>query len=1144
MARIFLVFDCTCSHYEIKNKLYIKDLNFELKKNILNLSYQKETYQLLDQESIRLGPYVIVFDLAKKETWFLYPLEDECLIGRDDSCDICILSSKVSKKHCRLVQNEDLFVIHDLNSTNGIFVNRKRIKEKTLQGGDEIIIYDVLIYFVEGYLVINKKPKHEVNKVRSQFKKDQSLSLKKGLCRFPQDINSLTVRVEMPIIKEPIKKAGVFASIGSSILILFSSLLSCIALKLFSDIALESIFSTMFTSLSMSVAFFVYGLINRQLTYKSQQRLNKDEEKLYLEYLEQLKTELDEFKEKTAHQIIQDQKIFTGFSKNSFGIYENKELLMAIGMQKNNVIDFEKQDASYLYKMQTLFKKREQFIADYDVQINKNVYFNEFNKLWIQRKWDQSILDMIMMQYSWLNLNHFRKIVFLVHERSEVKRYLDHPAIIKDKRRLIATNSKEIKELSSLIKGLPYIYIVSNEKLIVDIPSEHFSLIYIGNEPSIYPYDRIYKDNLLTIEFSRDKIRSSIEYFYQNKPTYRAGDLHPDFEHDSVCLKVKMGLDDNQEIITIDFSEKAHGPHALVAGTTGSGKSQWLSYLLMMLIVQNSPEYLQYILIDFKGEAFGQAFLKFDHCAGIISNLEENAMNRFVLSMESEIKQRQLLLKKMMSEYPTKLSHIDVYNEIYQDKISHLFVIVDEFAQLKSRFSQHLHSLIEMARIGRSLGIHLILSTQKPLGIVDDQIWANANLKVCLRVNSETDSREILHNDHASKLVEPGEFIMQVQDAERKGKAFYLYEEISNNRDFTIVDSMDHVLYSKNEKKETLFQYLSNQLLKQEKGHHWIVCPDLNTYQKLNEGFLLIDMPQKQSQRIFDFRDPFLIYTKNINQIMQSILSCIQSKNVYLKGFDVYKEYVDEVLDEIGFCIKSSLLKENDFLIIDNLEDFKEVKALQCIVIVIIEQLNFKDISLIKSFTERMTYQINDIESLRYFFDGYPIHQNTQHPQILYEHAVYECVLNKGHPLKKKNKKQILKLENSDRFLLGFDVETKRPVFHKNDKQILFCYEKVEAIEVIERILSQWKKSNDQLTISKQLDETADVYVLKSSTMNLVTFEKIQNKMNLVWVGNDFIEKGFMIKRKFPLFQGELYFWHENEVFNVREVRQNGVDSY
>ena len=52
------------------------------------------------------------------------------------------------------------------------------------------------------------------------------------------------------------------------------------------------------------------------------------------------------------------------------------------------------------------------------------------------------------------------------------------------------------------------------------------------------------------------------------------------------------------------------------------------------------------------------------------------------------------------------------------------------------------------------------------------------------------------------------------------------------------------------------------------------------------------------------------------------------------------------------------------------------------------------------------------------------------------------------------------------------------------------------------------------------------------------------NKMNLVWVGNDFIEKGFMIKRKFPLFQGELYFWHENEVFNVREVRQNGVDSY
>lgn len=130
MARIFLVFDLTCFHYEIKNNLCIKDLDFVLKKNILKFSYQKETYQLQDQESIRLGPYVIEFDLAKKETWFLYPLKDECLIGRDNSCDICILSSKISKKHCRLVQKKDQFVIHDLNSTNGIYVNHKRIKKK------------------------------------------------------------------------------------------------------------------------------------------------------------------------------------------------------------------------------------------------------------------------------------------------------------------------------------------------------------------------------------------------------------------------------------------------------------------------------------------------------------------------------------------------------------------------------------------------------------------------------------------------------------------------------------------------------------------------------------------------------------------------------------------------------------------------------------------------------------------------------------------------------------------------------------------------------------------------------------------------------------------------------------------------------
>ena len=154
-----------------------------------------------------------------------------------------------------------------------------------------------------------------------------------------------------------------------------------------------------------------------------------------------------------------------------------------------------------------------------------------------------------------------------------------------------ATNSKEIKELSSLIKGFPYIYIVSNEKLIVDIPSQHFSLIYIGNEPSIYPYDRIYKDDLLTIEFSRDKIRSSIEYFYQNKPTYRADDLHPDFEHDSVCLKVKMGLDDNQEIITIDFSEKADALTVFSPGTWKGCPVGQLPHLLFCQVAEGEHQF-------------------------------------------------------------------------------------------------------------------------------------------------------------------------------------------------------------------------------------------------------------------------------------------------------------------------------------------------------------------------------------------------------------------------------------------------------------------------------------------------------------------------------------------------------------------------
>ena len=114
-------------------------------------------------------------------------------------------------------------------------------------------------------------------------------------------------------------------------------------------------------------------------------------------------------------------------------------------------------------------------------------------------------------------------------------------------------------------------------------------------------------------------------------------------------------------------------------------------------------------------------------------------------------------------------STIDIYKyqKYYREgqvkePIAHLFIVSDEFAELKSQQPDFMDELVSTARIGRSLGVHLILATQKPSGVVDDQIWSNARFKVCLKVQSEADSQEMLRRPEAATLKEIGRFYLQV----------------------------------------------------------------------------------------------------------------------------------------------------------------------------------------------------------------------------------------------------------------------------------------------------------------------------------------------------------------------------------------------
>lgn len=215
----------------------------------------------------------------------------------------------------------------------------------------------------------------------------------------------------------------------------------------------------------------------------------------------------------------------------------------------------------------------------------------------------------------------------------------------------------------------------------------------------------------------------------------------------------------------LDIHEKHHGPHGLIAGTTGSGKSETLQTFMLSLAINYSPDDVAFFVIDFKGGGMANLFSNLPHMAGQISNLSGNQIGRAMVSIKSENLRRQ----RIFSEYG--VNNINLYTQLYKCgkaslPIPHLLIIIDEFAELKKEEPDFMRELISVAQVGRSLGVHLILATQKPSGTVDDNIWSNAKFRLCLRVQDRQDSNDMLHKPDAAYLTQAGRCYLQVGNDE------------------------------------------------------------------------------------------------------------------------------------------------------------------------------------------------------------------------------------------------------------------------------------------------------------------------------------------------------------------------------------------
>ncbi len=193
------------------------------------------------------------------------------------------------------------------------------------------------------------------------------------------------------------------------------------------------------------------------------------------------------------------------------------------------------------------------------------------------------------------------------------------------------------------------------------------------------------------------------------------------------------------------------GPHALVAGTTGSGKSEFLQTLVAALAVANRPDALTFVLVDYKGGSAFKDCARLPHTVGMVTDLDAHLVSRALTSLGAELRRREHLLAgagaKDLEDYDALRSRDGAL-----PAVPRLVIVIDEFAGLAAELPDFVHGLVGIAQRGRSLGIHLVLATQRPSGVVSPEIRANTALRVCLRVTDEAESRDVLDAPDAGRI--------------------------------------------------------------------------------------------------------------------------------------------------------------------------------------------------------------------------------------------------------------------------------------------------------------------------------------------------------------------------------------------------------
>lgn len=746
-------------------------------------------------------------------------------IGRSSTQELCLKSAGISLCHALLQAKDTEWELVDQASTNGCYVNGERITRHTVVPGDVIYLGNVMLLMGKDSIFV---PEQIADTRLSEIPYCKAVIEEKeagtAICLTPEPVQKLTMEIELPLAKGTQENLPAIFVLGPSITMGLSST----AMGLFSFwLAAErkqdllSVVPTLLMSLSMALGTILWPLLSKRYERKQQRR--KEEKRCYVYscYLLEVKQRIQQaMQEETAYlqhwyppvsklcvdflaqkpyrlrcvnhadwlhvvlgqgscpagidlqiphvsSMTQDMLLdkLHGLQAGQFRL-ENVPIVADLRECQSLCLEGERSvciDTLLNILLQLVIQQPEKetriCIAADKALISREKLFC-LPHLFVDRQrllvWDETSAGRCRRLLEAVVDDEGIKDVIVCILEPCLTDSLQLPAHEKIHQLRWSDTLNNAADLQLQINGRSVRWPQRHADFTIDTCTERQRRAAFVQR-SAYPKDSARGKKMLS--FLKLFHCHSVEEL-QIASRYQGSDA-------AKSLRVIIGQSADGGELYLDAHEHSHGPHGLLAGMTGSGKSECLLTYLLSLAVTFSCQDVSFLLIDFKGGTMANALAKLPHTAGIITNLDKGILMRCMCAIEGELTRRQQQLADTGERYGISSMDIDKYMQLRKQHPSltampHLFLVADEFAELKQLFPAVLDHLRQCARIGRSLGIHLLLATQKPFGVVDEQIWSNARFRLCLKVADRNDSMDMLKKDSAVHLQHPGQLFLQV----------------------------------------------------------------------------------------------------------------------------------------------------------------------------------------------------------------------------------------------------------------------------------------------------------------------------------------------------------------------------------------------